>query len=423
MSEDKGSGAVVAGPASRRAIPWRRLLMIAGPGLIVMLADTDVGSVITAAQSGAQWGYQLLPLQFLLIPVLYMVQELALRLGVNTGKGYAELVSQHFGRLWAVLTVGTVIVSCFGALVTEIGGLAGAGALFGIAAWQTAALAVGSIFIMVLTGSYHSVERIAICFGLFELAFFVVAWHARPDAETMLSQGMHIPFGNRNYFYLLAANLGTCVMPWTVFYQQSAIADKGLVRQDLGAARLETLLGAVLCQLITAAILIAAAAALGGHGTGVGLQTIPEIANALIPALGDIAGRIIFALGLSGAAFVAIIVVCLTPAWAIGEVTGLHHSLDHSPAAAPWFYGIFGLILLAGGVLVGSGIDLVRFSIAVGVVNAALLPVVLGVLFRLSRVALAESDRPNGIYAAAVAIIFCATAILAIWSGVAGIAG
>ena len=58
-----------------------RFLAVFGPGLVVMLADSDVGSVITAGQSGVQWGYRLLGLQFLLMPVLYIVQELTVRLG------------------------------------------------------------------------------------------------------------------------------------------------------------------------------------------------------------------------------------------------------------------------------------------------------------------------------------------------------
>ncbi len=76
---------------------WRRFLAVAGPGIVVMLADTDAGSVITAAQSGAQWGYSLLLLQVVLIPILYVVQELTVRLGAVTGRGHAELIKKHFG--------------------------------------------------------------------------------------------------------------------------------------------------------------------------------------------------------------------------------------------------------------------------------------------------------------------------------------
>lgn len=421
MTEPGGGNAVATlNRATRGRWHWRRLALIAGPGLVVTLADTDVGSILTAAQSGAQLGYRLLLLQLLIIPLLFMVQELTIRLGVNTGQGYAELVCRHFGRRWSMLVVGTVIVSCLGALVTEISGLAGVGEMYGIAAWQTSVLAVGLIFVMVLTGSYRSVERVAIALGLFELAFFFVAWRSHPDLSTMLRQSVQLPFGDHGYLYLLAANLGTSIMPWTVFYQQSAIADKGLSREDLPGARLETLLGAVLCQCITAAILVAGAS-MAGNGAATGtLSSIPQLAAALTPLLGDDAGRIVFALGLGGAALVAIIVVCLTGAWAVGEVAGVHHSLDHGLAAAPWFYGAFALILAAGGALVGSGVNLVRLSIAAGVVNALLLPIVLGVLFYLACTILPEPDRLKGLYAVVLGAVFCVTAAISVYAGILG---
>ena len=85
-----------------------RLLIVVGPGLVVMLADTDAGSLITAAQSGAQWGYKLLPLQLALIPVLFIVQEPTVRLGLVTGKGHGELILQRYGRGWAILSVSTL---------------------------------------------------------------------------------------------------------------------------------------------------------------------------------------------------------------------------------------------------------------------------------------------------------------------------
>src|ERR1700756_2605062 len=187
---------------------WRRIPATVGPGLVVMLADTEVGSVISASQSGARWGYRLMALQFLLVPVLYATQELALRLGGTSG-------------------------------------LAGVGQIFGIPSWATIGAIVAMIFIMVGTGSYHAVERFVLVLGAAELAFLVVAWRSHPDASRMLAQVSQQPLADHDYLYLLAANLGTCVMPWTVFYQQSAVIDKGLTESDLKLARLDTLLGAL----------------------------------------------------------------------------------------------------------------------------------------------------------------------------------
>ncbi|HLN25886.1 MAG TPA: divalent metal cation transporter, partial [Patescibacteria group bacterium] len=102
-----------------------------GPGIVVMLADTDAGSIITAAQSGAQWGYRLLLLQIVLIPVLYVVQELTVRLGLVTGRGHGELIRETFGAKWAWLSCSTLLLACLGALITEFSGIAGVGLLFG----------------------------------------------------------------------------------------------------------------------------------------------------------------------------------------------------------------------------------------------------------------------------------------------------
>ena len=402
---------------------WRRVAMTVGPGLMVMLADTDAGSVITAAQSGAQWSYQLLILQVLIVPILFAVQELTVRLGLATGKGFGELVLLRFGRLWATLSMATLVVSCFGALVTEMSGLAGVGQMFGVPVWQTISLLVALILAMVCTGSYHSVERIAIVFGLFELAFLVVAWKAHPNSGEILADVRHVPLTDSGYLYLLAANLGTSIMPWTVFYQQSALIGKGLTTEHIKLARIDTFVGAVLCQTVTAAVLVAAAATIGRQEHGVSLDSVPDIAHAFTLVLGDNVGRVIFALGLSGGALVATIVVCLTSAWAVGEMTGFRHSLERHPFGARWFYAAFAVTLIGGGLLVASGINLVQLSIATGVINALLLPVVLGFLYLLARKALPPAYRLTGLYAKVVGLLFLMTAGLGLYAGIFGALG
>src|SRR5215467_11525543 len=146
-------------------LSWRRFAAVAGPGIVVMLADTDAGSVITAAQSGAQWGYRLLLLQVILVPILFMVQELTVRLGIVSRKGHAEMIRDHFGRAWAWLSVATLVLACIGALLSELSGLAGVGLLMGVPAWVTTSLIVVVLIAMAYRGSYLTVERIAIVVG------------------------------------------------------------------------------------------------------------------------------------------------------------------------------------------------------------------------------------------------------------------
>ena len=88
------------------AASWVRAAAVWGPGLLVMLADTDAGNVVTAAQAGAQWGYRLLPLDAPADAGALLVQELTVRLGVHTGRGHGELIRERFGVGWAWLAIG-----------------------------------------------------------------------------------------------------------------------------------------------------------------------------------------------------------------------------------------------------------------------------------------------------------------------------
>ena len=406
-----------------RSSLWRRVLPVLGPGIVVMLADTDAGSIITAAQSGASQGYKLLTLQLILIPILFIVQELTVRLGLVTGRGHGELIRERFGAGWAWLSVSTMAVACVGALVTELSGMAGVAQLFGVPVWLMMFGTIGLIITMVMTGSYRSVERIAVCFGLFELVFLGVAWYAGPAPAEVAAGMLQVPLGDADFLYLAAANIGAVIMPWMIFYQQSAVVDKGLRPSDLKVARWDTAIGAVVTQLIMAAVLVAVAATIGRAHDSAPLDNVPQIAAALTPVLGDKVGRLVFALGISGAALVATIVVSLTAAWGLGEVTGYRHSLEHHPRDAPWFYGIFIASLLAGGAVVMSGTSLVELSVAVNVMNSALLPIVLGFLFMLARKALPPPYRLTGWYAWVVGIVIVITASFALYAGAEGIFG
>ena len=175
---------------------WMRFLAVFGPGLGVMLADTDVGSIITAGQSGVQWGYRLVLLQVLLMPVLYMVQELTVRLGVFTGRGHGELIRDSFGPVWAWVSAAGLAVATAGALLTEFSGVAGVGEMYGVPRTISLPLAATALLAIGLTGSYRRVERAAIVIGLFELAFFGVAWAARPDMTVLARESIAIPLGN-----------------------------------------------------------------------------------------------------------------------------------------------------------------------------------------------------------------------------------
>ena len=399
----------------------RRLLAVAGTGIVVMFADTDAGSVITAAQSGAQWGYRLLLLQFLLVPVLYVVQELTVRLGLVTGRGHGELILQRFGRGWAWLSVSTLAIACVGALVSELSGLAGVGLLYGVPRWASMVMVVGGLVTMVWTASYRSVERAAIAFGAFEFAFIAIAWAVRPDGHELLQGMSSAPLADRSYLYLVTANIGAVIMPWMIFYQQSAVVEKQLDTRSMRAIRMETAVGAVMTQAIMCGVLIATAATIGRSHPHTPLDTVEQISASLTPVLGDQLGRAVFACGMAGAAMVATIVVALTAAWGIGEVAGYRRSLADHPREAPWFYGIFTLCLVLAGALVASNRNLVALSVGVQVMNALLLPIVLGFLFALASRSLPEAHRLKGVRAAIVGAVMLMTAGFGVYAACKGI--
>jgi Mn2+/Fe2+ NRAMP family transporter len=400
--------------------PVTRVLAITGTGIVVMLADTDAGSIITAAQSGAQRGYQLLLLQFLLMPILFMVQELTVRLGVVTGRGHGELIMERFGRGWAWLSVSTLAVACIGALISELSGLAGVGMLFGIPAWATVFVVIAALIAMVWTASYRSVERIAIVFGALELLFIWIAWRAHPDPHALLGGMTHMPLTDHGYLYLATANIGAVIMPWMIFYQQSAVLEKKLGTDNLRILRWEIAGGAILTQCVMIGVLVAVAATIGRANPNAPLNTVQEISNALTPFLGTAFGRAVFAAGMGGAAIVAAIVVSLTAAWGVGEVAGYRRSLADHPFEAPWFYGIFTVCLVLAGVLVASGVDLVKLSVGVQVLNALLLPIVLGFLYALALWALPDAYRLKGPYAIIVGAVIFVTAGFGVYAGLSG---
>jgi Mn2+/Fe2+ NRAMP family transporter len=401
----------------------RRLPFVAvfGPGLVVMLADTDVGSVITAGQSGVQWGYRLLLLQLVLIPVLYMVQELTVRLGIFTGCGHGELIRDTFGPAWAWVSATGLAIATAGALLTEFSGVAGVGELYGLSRLVTLPLAAAVLLAIAMTGSYRRVERAAIAVGLFELAFFGVAWAARPDLGGLARESVSIPLFNADYMYLVAANIGAVIMPWMIFYQQSAIADKRLRKEDYTAARWDTAVGAVVTQLVMAAVLVAAAATIAPNAPQASLTTVGEMSQALTPFLGQQVGRLVFGVGILGAGLVAAIVTSLALAWGLGEVAGYRRSLEFQPAKAPWFYGVYCICVVGGAGAVAVAPDLVSLNVGVQVMNAFLLPLVLGFLVRLAMVALPPAYRLRGWYLCVVVVVAVVTCALGVVGGLGGL--
>lgn len=394
------SGRVRSALTRRRGWLALGLLTVWGPGLIVMLADTDAGCLVTAAQSGAQWGYTMVLPQIVLMPILYMAQEIVVRLGVVTGEGHGRLIRRHFGLGWGLVSAGTLLVSAIGALLTEFAGIAGVGELFGISPWITVPVATAFLLGLAFTGSYRRVERIGIAIGLAELAFIPAMLLARPHLHSLAAGLVSVPLNHKSYVYLLAANVGAVVMPWMIFYQQSAIVDKGLTPSMLRTERRDTAAGSIITQGVMIVVIITfAAVALHATHHQPALNTVGQLASSLAPRLGPEVAKVLIGAAILGGALVAAIVVSLAGSWGIAEVLGWQHSLNQRLNRKNWrFYLVYALVHIAGAIIVLASVDLVSLAVDVEVMNALLLPIVLGFLLALERKALPTEHRMRGPY-------------------------
>lgn len=394
-----------------------KFLAVLGPGITVMLADTDSGSIVTAAQSGAQWGYKLILINVLLIPILYFVQELTTRIGVTTGKGHGELIRDEFGKKWAALSIITLFISTIGALITEFSGLIGVGLLFGVSKWIMVPLSVGFLILISTLGKYRRVEKIAILVGVFELVFIGTMIWSKPDyLEVAKNAVTNQPLGNINYWYLISATVGAVIMPWMVFYQQGAVVDKKMKKEDLKSGKIDTFIGSIITQVIVIAVIITVAGTIGKTNPNQSLNTIQQISDALTPFLGATFGKIVFAIGISGAALIAAIVVSLASSWGFGELINKPCSLDNKWKEAPAFYAFYCGIVIVGGIIVLSGVPLVPLTIGVEILNTLLLPIVLGFLLALAWKVLPKEFKLKKWEKVLLVLIYVAVVILSLFT-------
>ncbi len=408
----------------RRGRLWR-YLAVAGPGLIVAFADTEAGSVTTAATSGAQFGMKLVLLQVLLIVPLFVIQEMTVRLGTVTGKGHAQLIREHYGLAWTWVSLGTMLLTNLAALVTEFIGIAGAALVFGLPVLPMIVVSATLLIGIAFSGRYKRAEIFALGLCLLELLFIPAAFAAHPDPGALLREGLlgSQPLGNRDYLLLVAGNIGAVIMPWMIFYQQSATVDKGLRPKDLNLARIDTAFGAVLTQVIMIAIVVTCAATLFVHH-----QTVSDAAHAalaLVPLTGSKLAGIAFGAGLLGAALIGALVVSLATAWAFGEAFAWRCSLNAACYDAKRFYGMYAaMVIVSAGIVLIPHLPLIRITVWVEAFNAFVLPIVLGFLVVMANDKKILGDRVNSRLGNAVAIgvgVICVG--LGLWMGTLTILG
>ena len=329
-----------------------RLMMVAGPGMMVMIADNDAGGITTYAATGAKFQYNMIWALIILIPIAYFVQEMAARTGLATQRGHAVAIFEYFGPAWGWFTLIDLILLNWMTLVTEFIGVSAACGLAGIPAWASVLGVVVLMSAMVLSGRYWTVEKISLVFCVVNLIYIPCVFWLKPDMSAVWTGFMpHAPpvpggFSNPDVLMFFMANIGTTIAPWMIFYQQSAVVDKKLQTKHLPFARLETLVGSILTVVVAICIVITTGTLL----PGVDIQSGDQAATAMMAHNHGIG--VSLGIGLAVAGLLGAICITLASSWSLAEVLGWPSSLNKKISEAPWFYFLYILNLVSAGLVV-----------------------------------------------------------------------
>ena len=355
-------------------------LAVVGPGFVTASGGDDAGGVFTYSQAGAQFGYSLLWTMIPIAIALVVVQEMAARMGVVTGKGLSDLIREEFGfRLTAFVMLALVITN-FGNVVAEFAGVASSLELFGASRYIVVPAAAFVVWVIVVRGTYDSIEKIFLTASAFYVSYIVAGLLAQPDWKAAAYGTVTRPTASGirayGYVYMVVGLVGTTIAPWMQFYLQASIVEKGVTVRQYRASRWDVILGCIFSVIVAWFIMVACAATLytaGQHN----ITTAADAAEALRPLAGDYA-YLLFAAGLFNASLFTASILPISTAYAVCEGLGFESGLDKKFHEAPVFYWLYTLLIVAGaGVLLVPGLPLVYVLVLSQVVNGVLLPFIL----------------------------------------------
>ncbi len=381
LGDIEGAFGTILQHDTRARLTWRHrfvtLLAILGPGLIVMAGDNDAGAFATYTQAGQTYGTSLLWTLLLLVPVLYVNQEMVLRLGAVTGVGHARLIFERFGKFWGAFSVIDLFILNGLTIVTEFIGISLALDYLGVSKLAGVAIAAGLTILGASTGNFRRFERfaLALCFG--SLLLIPILLMAHPPVGVMMHDLVipGLPQGKMSDIMLLVIGLvGTTIAPWQLFFQQSYVVDKRITPRFISYERADLWLGILLVVVGGVALMAFAAAAFTGTPEFGNFTDAGGVAVGLGKYVGPVAG-VLFALALIDAAVIGAAAVSLSTAYALGDVLTVSHSLHRKPTEAVGFYLIYaGLIGLAAALVLIPGSPLGLLTEAVQVLAGVLLP-------------------------------------------------
>jgi len=372
-----------------RALSGRRtrlvvLLGVIGPGIITQNVDNDATGITGYALAGSQYGYRMLWLLVLITFALALVQEMSARMGTITGKGLSDLIRERFGVRITLVAMVFLFVANVATTGAEFAGVAAGVGLFGVPRWVAVPVAAFLVWFLVLRGSYRQVEKLFLALTVIYLSYVISGLLAHPDWAQVLHDTA-VPNFNLEAAFVTAfvAVIGTTITPWMAFYQQSAVADKGLSSRELSYERVDTFVGAFLTDFIAFFIIVVTGATIFAHQIKVDAGD-PLVFATIARSLGPLAGRFaeqLFALGLLNASLMAAAVLPLSTTYAITEAFGWERGVGKRFHEAPAFIGIYtAMILIGAGYVLIPGTALGLLAQIPNLINGALLPPLLIVM-------------------------------------------
>jgi NRAMP (natural resistance-associated macrophage protein)-like metal ion transporter len=356
-------------------------MLVLGPGLIAANAGNDAGGVATYASAGSEFGYRALFVMLLVTVALVVVQEMSARLGAFTGEGLMALIRENFPLRAATFAIVCLVVANLGLVVSEFAGIGAAFELFGVSRYVSIPIAALAIWGVVVLGNYRYAERAFLLLALAFVAYPIAAVLAEPDwGEVAANLAAPNFVADGAFLFIVVALIGTTVTPYMQLYQAAAVADRGTGADDYRMVRTDSIVGSVLANLVSMAIIIATAATIGGSGP---LDSAADAARALEPVAGA-GAEILFGIGLLGASALAAAVVPLATSYAVAEALGAERSISRTFREAPLFLGIFtALIVVGAGVALIPG-NLISLLLGMQVLNGIITPVVLAFILVLA---------------------------------------
>jgi NRAMP (natural resistance-associated macrophage protein)-like metal ion transporter len=349
---------------------------VIGPGFITAMVDNDAGGILTYSQAGAKFGYlplwTLLPITLLLI----VTQEMCSRMGAVTGKGLSDLIREEFGLRITFITMAVLVLANLTNMIADFSGIAGSLEIFGIPRWVSVPLGAAVVWLLVVKGSYASVEKIFLFACLVYVAYIASAILVKPDwKQAAIYSVRPVLMLQGAYLYMLIGMVGTSIAPWMQFYLQAAVVEKGVTAKEYKESRIEVIVGCIAMSVIAFFIIVACASTIYEVAPR-DLQTPADAALALAP-FGQYA-KLLFAAGLFNASLFAACILPLSTAYSVCEGLGFESGVNHRFREAPIFYWLFtGLIVVGGGVVMWPKFPLVKMILFSQVINGVLLPIVL----------------------------------------------